>query len=461
MARWRVALATTVLCLVSRPTFSFAPSRLGFRPFYMTHRETVWWLAILLTTAAAYGSLVPARHWIWRKRWVTQRSHAVRLGVDSSRLDCFLLLRFALHSSDRFKSIAYMYRNPARLFLILVSGLHWATAAPPELHVAGIRLADKRGNTVHLQGVNIPSLEWSGTGEHVEESIDVAIGTWKANLIRLPLSQDRWFGKESPGKPGDAGVSHRALVGRLVNRIAALGSYVLLDLHWSDAGQWGEHVGQHSMPDDNSMAFWVDVAERFKGNPAVLFDLYNEPHDVSWEVWEKGGIVEEHNEDPSRGLHLRYHSPGMQALLDTVRASGARNVVVAGGLDWAYDLRGVVQGHALHDPKGNGVLYGTHIYPWKKDWDKHVTLAIGRVPVFVGEVGTKPWKSGDPAHENVYTPEWAGKVLTYIQTNRLDWTAWSLHPSASPSLISDWNYTPSDYWGRQVKAVLTGSPPPR
>jgi hypothetical protein len=370
----------------------------------------------------------------------------------------FFRLRFARHSPDRFHSFAAMYRTPSLLFWMLVASLLSATAALPALHVAGTRLADSRGNTVRLQGVNIPSLEWSSVGEHVEESIDAAIGIWKANLIRLPLSQDRWFGKESPGKPGDAGVSHRALVDRLVNRIAAQGGYVLLDLHWSDAGEWGRHVGQHSMPDDHSLAFWAEVSERYKGNAAVLFDLYNEPHDVSWEVWEKGGLVEERNEDPSRGLHLRYHSPGMQALLDTVRASGARNVVVAGGLDWAYDLRGVVEGHALQDKKVNGVLYGTHLYPWKKDWDKHVTPAIGHVPVFVGEVGTKPWKAGDPAHENVYTPEWAGKVLAYIQTNRLDWTAWSFHPSASPSLITDWDHTPSDYWGVPVKAALTGSP---
>ena len=61
---------------------------------------------------------------------------------------------------------------------------------------------------------------------------------------------------------------------------------MLLDLHWSDAGEWGRHIGQHKMPDENTVAFWSDAAARYKNDPAVLFDLYNEPHDVPWEVWQ-------------------------------------------------------------------------------------------------------------------------------------------------------------------------------
>jgi len=36
---------------------------------------------------------------------------------------------------------------------------------------------------------------------------------------------------------------------------------------------------------------WRAFAPVFANNPAVLYDLYNEPHDVSWDVWLKGGVV--------------------------------------------------------------------------------------------------------------------------------------------------------------------------
>jgi hypothetical protein len=202
------------------------------------------------------------------------------------------------------------------------------------------------------------------------------------------------------------------------------------------------------MPDAHSNEFWADAARQFANNPAVMFDLYNEPHDVSWAVWRNGGEVHESPAKGQREPEITYKSPGMQGLLDVVRTTGAKNVVVAGGLEWAYDLRGIVSGFALDDRGGNGVVYATHIYPWKKDWDKHVTPAIEKVPVFVGEVGWEPKKGAEASDI------WAPKALAYIKAHDLSWTAWCFHPRASPKMLVDWNYTPTPYWGEYVKKAL-------
>ena len=58
------------------------------------------------------------------------------------------------------------------------------------------------------------------------------------------------------------------------------------------------------MPDPNSAAFWKDVATAYKNHPAVIFDLYNEPHDVSWDIWLRGGKVAE----KGRGRRSRVHA---------------------------------------------------------------------------------------------------------------------------------------------------------
>jgi len=329
-----------------------------------------------------------------------------------------------------------------------------AWSAPPVLRVKGNGLVDPAGRIVRLQGVNVPSLDWDPKGENVLQSIDVAIKQWNANVIRIPLTQDLWFGYYRGQRAADNGKAYRQLVDQVVKAVSDQNAYVLLDLHWSNGGKWGQYVGQHCMPDDLSVVFWRDFAKRYANHPAVLFDLYNEPHDVSWDVWKNGGVVEERNTDPARGLQLSYRTPGMQKLLDTVRSTGAKNIVVAGGLDWAYDLRGILTGAALSDVKGNGVMYGTHLYPWKKNWDVNVSPVAAKYPVFVGEVGTKPWKPGDPPHENVYTESWAPEVIAYIRKLKLSWTAWSFHPSANPCLIAGWDYAPTSYWGRFVKGAL-------
>ncbi|MGE5483065.1 MAG: cellulase family glycosylhydrolase [Bacteroidota bacterium] len=112
-----------------------------------------------------------------------------------------------------------------------------------------------------------------------------------------------------------------------------------LDLHLSNAGGWGEYISQYAMPDMKSKAFWKDVATRCANHPAVMFDIYNEPRDVSWDVWKNGGRVEEKDAPP-------YDSPGMQGLLNAVRVKGATSAVFAAGLDWGYDHSGIARGYA-------------------------------------------------------------------------------------------------------------------
>lgn len=323
---------------------------------------------------------------------------------------------------------------------------------PPSLHVEGNRLRTAQGRVVRLSGVNIPSLEWSNEGEQVLKSVGVAVDGWGSNCLRLPLSQDRWFGMES-GQVG-GGAKYRELVDDIVQAAAKKGAYVVLDLHWSNAGAWKVSNSQHKMPDLNSQVFWIDAANRYANNPAVLFDLYNEPRDVSWDVWRNGGDVSEKTDDKSDDKSDReivYRTPGMQPLLEAIRATGARNIVVASGLDWGYDLSGVADKYALKDSQGDGVMYSTHIYPWEgaraENWDPHVAVAAAKYPVLVGEVGCEP----DAKQEDPMT--WAPKSLKYIDDRNLNWTAWCFHPSASPRLLLDW-HTPTPYWGAFAKIAL-------
>ncbi|HWI57854.1 MAG TPA: cellulase family glycosylhydrolase, partial [Bacillota bacterium] len=198
----------------------------------------------------------------------------------------------------------------------------------------------------------------------------------------------------------------------------------------------------------NSVTFWRDVAKLYANHPAVLFDLYNEPRNVSWAVWRDGGEV---TEKADNGDPLAYKTLGMQGLLNTVREAGAKNIVIVGGLDWGYDLSGVLKGFALQDKGGNGIMYGSHIYPWKGDWANKVGRIAEKYPVFVGEVGCEV----DVHQENPYT--WAPDMLGYIQQQKLHWTGWCFHPSASPRMLQDWNYTPTPYWGAFARAALAGA----
>jgi hypothetical protein len=332
------------------------------------------------------------------------------------------------------------------------------SASPLPLKIVGTQILNSRNEPVLLRGVNAASLEWTNNGEgRILQSVNVAIRDWRANIIRLPLSQDRWFGK-APGQT-DQGANYRAIVDSIVNACAAQNCHLILDLHWSNCGEWGTNIGQHCMPDTNSVTFWQDAASRYKNHPAVLFGLYNEPYDVSWDVWLHGGVI---TEKPRRGDEPRtYQAVGMQPLLDAVRATGARNVAFVGGLNWAYDFSGVLEGRELKDPEGNGVIYDNHAYPFKGDsaaaWVAKMEMAAEKLPIFIGEFGG----SGGPHRRAVgrYRPDpsgddWLLHVIQGILDHQWSHAAWDFHPAAGPSLIADWSYEPTSDFGVYVKQML-------
>ncbi len=328
-----------------------------------------------------------------------------------------------------------------------------AAVTVPELKVQGNRLVDPSGKEVWLQGVCIDSLEWSATGDFMLRSTEVALREWKANCIRLPVKEDFWFGKSQYQK--DGGEGYRALVDKIIRLAAARGAYVALDLH-----RFGAPMPEH-------VEFWKDAAAHYRNNPAVLFDIFNEPHGISWEVWKNGGSLKEKHQENAVVENTEKvkgeTTPGMQALVDAVRSTGAKNIVIAGGLSWSYDLSGVVNGFALDEREGgNGIMYSHHNYPWKIGWQKAVLDAAEKFPIFVGEVGNiRSWEDfkfigPKERYEDLSKNEWAPDMLGMIQKYRLNWTAFSFHPKCGPQMILDWNYTPTPYWGVYAKQALAG-----
>jgi hypothetical protein len=302
--------------------------------------------------------------------------------------------------------------------------------------------------------MNVVSLEFLVTGDHILKSIEVAVDDWKGNIIRLPVKDDFWFGR-APGQ-NDGGAAYRSLVDTAITLAANHGAYVLLDLH-----RFGAPKQEHA-------DFWKDAAAKYKDHPAVLFDLFNEPHGTTWEVWRNGGFVAEKKKPADEDAFLSpedkakaaqgFQGIGMQALLTAVRDSGAHNVVVVGGLDWSYDLSGIAQGFGLTEqPGGHGIIYASHIYPWKRDWQGKALAVVDKYPLLLGEVGADIHKMDfipADAQEDPYT--WVPDMLGLIQKYKLHWTGFSFHPKATPVMIEDWSFQPTPFWGAFAKRALAG-----
>jgi endoglucanase len=276
--------------------------------------------------------------------------------------------------------------------------------------VTGNKVYDANGNAHIFHGVARPSLEWSATGENLSLSDYQLMAAWKTNIVRLSLNEKFWLQNTS---------GYQATIATQVQQINSLGMDVILDLHWSDAGNINNSPAQQIMADQDSNTFWQQVAAAYKGNPKVLFELYNEPHDVSWSIWRNGG---------SAG---GFTVVGMQQLYNTVRATGANNLVVIGGLNWAFDLSGVPANRIT----GNNIVYATHPYDFSgkntvADWDAGFGFLTSSDPVIMTEFGDYNCST------TLYTD-----LLAYAKSQGVSWTGWAWYPGGCgfPSLINDWS----------------------
>jgi hypothetical protein len=305
-----------------------------------------------------------------------------------------------------------------------------------------------------LRGVNRSGLEYAEPSDRgflaaagfTEEEVREMVLNWGSNVIRVPFNQD-WA---LHGRRGHSAAEYLEALDQVISWAAALGAYTILDLQWLDADTVYGHTRRRNhpprrnhvapLPDAHTIVLWRTLAERYRDEPAVLFDLFNEPHNPLGDdslpihvIGPDGAVVESASPLVGAGEWV----PWAELLVAEVRAIRPDGLILIGGVDWAFDLREI----CVNAP---GVVYSAHIYPNHKPetWWK----ALGRsfeVPIFIGEWG------GEADHL-----DFGQRLAERIRREGLSWTAWSwadrphlIHPSSEPG------YTPTAF-GELVRNQL-------
>jgi hypothetical protein len=328
----------------------------------------------------------------------------------------------------------------AVVLLLCQLGCEGRRVAPGSPVTFGISVRGNRfvstadGSTLQIVGTNVSGLETGQTSRWPQFTAAGPafwsnvrnFGGQPINTVRLPLNETSWLNYTCYDPGAGSSASHygaardggytpdpkrvyQSIVKKAVADATAARLYVILDLHWgapnNPAGQPLCPIGQPAFADrDHSLEFWKQVADTFKDNPAVMFELFNEPYGsnvyVNWDLGDgqpgpdaittrDGGsyspFIVQNNGD--QGAMLAYdftwQVAGMQAMLDTIRGEGATNVILSAPIGWAGEIQTWLATKPTDPLNQLGVAW--HIYGYKKGTAPPLAVLAAGYPIVVTE----------------------------------------------------------------------------
>ena len=319
------------------------------------------------------------------------------------------------------------------LVMLAVPALATENPAPPALSVDGNRIINAAGETVVLRGVSIADPhKLNNDGQWGEALFDELAGNWHVNHVRIPV-HPKWWRERGADQYLD-------WIDQAVAWARERGLYLIID--WHSIGYLGNDHYTRDIYETSlaeTRAFWEQVSSRYAGESTIaVYELYNEPT-------LDGGRPDE--------ATLAAWSATLESLIDLVRENDPDTIPLVAGFNWAYDLTAFER----HPVKREGIAYASHPYPqkvrfdeptpdedWFAAWEADWGVMAARHPIIATELG---WvaEGGRGAHIPVIDDgRYGPRIVRYMESRGISWTAWCFDPRWSPVLIEDWEFTPSE-----------------
>ena len=313
------------------------------------------------------------------------------------------------------------------VLLAALSMLTWSTgfAGIVEQHgrlqTKDANIVDQQGRAVSLAGMSLFWSQWQGK-YYTADVVDWLVKDWKLSVIRVAVGVEHGGYLENPER--EMAKTKAVIDAALHNDI-----YVIID--------WHDHKAEEHT--EQSVEFFSQIAEAYGTHPNIIYEIYNEPLQVSWKDVIK---------------------PYAAEVITAIRKHDSDNLIIVGTPQWSQRVD-VVSESPIAD---NNVAYSLHFYAgthkqWLRDAAKKAINA--GVPIVVTEWGTVN-ANGDGAIDFESVNEWMSFIREHSLTH-LNWAvsdkqegASVLSPGASPmghwpdshltdsgrllrSLIKDWN----------------------
>jgi endoglucanase len=294
---------------------------------------------------------------------------------------------------------------------------------------AGVPALTVNGNQI-LSGGQVKSFAgnsffWSNTGWGQEKMYNSGVvewlkNDWKSTIVRVALGADE-SGSYLEDPEGNV-----ARIEAVVDAAIANDLYVIIDFH--------SHHAEDKRAE--AIAFFERMAQKYGSYNNVIYELYNEPLQISWSQVIK---------------------PYAEAVISAIRSIDPDNLIIVGTPTWSQDVD-----VASQDPiMGTNIAYTLHFYAGTHGQslrDKALTAMNNGIALMVTEWGSVN-ATGDGAVAEAASNEWMAFLKEHSLTH-LNWAvsdkdegASIIKPGANPS--GGWAASDLTASGAYVKSVIS------
>ena len=201
--------------------------------------------------------------------------------------------------------------------------------------------------------------------------------------------------------------------------------------------------------EQETMRFWQFVSARYVNIPTVaVYEIFNEPTDI-------GGKA-------GKADWIQWKAFNEQ-VIGVIYAHDLNVIPLVAGFDWAYNLTPVL----ANPVERKGIAYASHPYPQKERpairseetlfplWEQKWGHVANTYPIIATELG---WVSPDGYGAHITVKDdgsYGPMIIKYMNKKGVSWVAWCFDPQWSPTMIEDWDFTPTQQ-GQFFKEVFQG-----
>jgi aryl-phospho-beta-D-glucosidase BglC (GH1 family) len=275
------------------------------------------------------------------------------------------------------------------LFLCALGFAQTPVATNGQLKVVGTKLTNQNGYPIQLRGMSSHGIQWYNQCL-TDASLDAVAYDWGADVFRISMYVQEGGYETNP-------TYYTNLVKTLVNKVTARGMYALIDFHMLTPGDPNYNTSR-------AITFFTEMANTFKNNNNILYEICNEPNgNVTWNT-------------------IKSYA---DQVIPVIRAIDNDAPIIVGTRAWSS--LGLSEGSSAQEILNNPLTYSNILYTFhfyakdhRDSYLSHLDWASDRLPIFVTEFGTQE-ASGDGANDLTMSQ----RYMNLMRTKKISWANWN------------------------------------